>query len=70
MTYTTFVLPSGAHVYVQSSAEAPQQARGTVQASVAEERMRETWSEGAKLVAEVGAGLMTRCAQPLRAWTR
>lgn len=58
MAYTTFVLPSGALVYVQSSQEPPQQARGTVQAGAAEERMRETWGHGAKLVAEVGAGLI------------
>jgi hypothetical protein len=58
MTYTTFVLPSGAHVYVQSSSEPPLQAHGTVQASAAEDRMREAWSNGAKLAAEVGAGLI------------
>jgi len=58
MGYTTFVLPSGALLFVQSSQEVPQEARGTVQASAAEERMREAWGEGAKLVAEVGAGLI------------
>ena len=58
MPYTTFVLPSGAFVYVQSSQEPPQQGGGTVQASAAEERMREAWGEGAKLVAEIGAGLI------------
>lgn len=58
MPYTTFTLPSGALVYVQSSHEPPRQASGTVQASAAEERMREAWGEGAKLVAEVGAGLI------------
>jgi hypothetical protein len=58
MAYTTFILPSGASVYVQSSQEPPRQAYGTVPASAAEERMREAWGEGAKLVAEVGAGLI------------
>jgi hypothetical protein len=58
MGYTTFVLPSGALVYVQSSQETPRQASGTVQASAAEERMHEAWGQGAKLVAEVGAGMI------------
>lgn len=58
MTYTTFVLPSGALVYVQSSSELPLHGQGTVQASAAEDRIREAWSDGAKLVAEVGAGLI------------
>lgn len=58
MRYTAFTLPSGALLYVQSSQEPPQEALGTVQASAAEERMREAWGEGARLVAEVGAGLI------------
>ena len=58
MTYTTFILPSGALLYVESTHEPPQPARGTVQASAAEEQMRGAWGEGAKLVAEVGACLI------------
>ncbi len=55
--YTTFVLPSGALVYVESSKEPPALS-GTVEASAAEAQMREAWTAGAKLVAEVGAGLI------------
>lgn len=58
MEYTTFVLPSGGLLYVQSSQKPSQAVRGTVQAGAAEERMREAWGEGMKLVAEVGAGLI------------
>jgi hypothetical protein len=38
--------------------ESPQQVLGSVQASAPDERMREAWEEGARLVAEVGAGVI------------
>jgi hypothetical protein len=52
--YTPFTLPSGATVYVQSSQASPAGGTGTAQASAAEERLRESWTHGSALVAEIG----------------
>jgi hypothetical protein len=53
--YTSFTLPSGAVVQVQSSADAPAVApaqRGPMEAATPGER---AWKDGAALVAELGA---------------
>ena len=54
MPYTTFTLPSGALVSVETSRPAPHVVRaGVAEASAAEEKMTVTWSEGLRMVSEL-----------------
>jgi hypothetical protein len=66
MPYTTFTLPSGALVSVQTSREVPRPAGlGPVEASGADEKMAAAWSDGMKMVAELAG----QAVEQLRAVT-
>ena len=53
MDYTTFTLPSGAMVSVESSRAPPATRGGVSEASGAMEKVAATWSDGMNMVAEL-----------------
>jgi hypothetical protein len=66
MPYTTFTLPSGAVVSVQTSREVPRPAgAGPVEASGVDEKVAAAWSNGMKMVAELSG----QAVEQLRAVT-
>jgi hypothetical protein len=60
--YTSFRLPSGAVVQVQSSLQPPPVAgvSGVEQASGLQDKARETWEEGVELVRELTQGIVAK----------
>ena len=52
MPHTTFTLPSGAVVIVESS-RTPPAVRGVTEASAADEKMTAAWSDGLRMIAEL-----------------
>lgn len=61
--YTSFRLPSGAVVRVQSSLNPPPlppDEGGVEQASGLEDKARETWEDGVDLVRELAQGIVTK----------
>ena len=53
MPNTTFSLPSGSVVVVESSRAAPPPGRGVTEASAAEDKMTTAWSDGLRMIAEL-----------------
>ena len=53
MPYTTFTLPSGAVVSVESTREPPAVRGGVAEASAIEDKASEAWSAGMRMVAEL-----------------
>lgn len=64
MAYTTFTLPSGAVVSVETS-RAPEPARGVTEATGAQDAMASAWSDGMRMVAEMAG----QAVEQLRAAT-
>jgi hypothetical protein len=66
--YTSFTLPSGAEVLVQSSLPAPPaRKRGVAKASGAVGKARDTWAEGMELVEELARGVVDKLAAAAKA---
>ena len=53
MAYTTFTLPSGAVVSVESTREPPAVRGGVAEASAIDDRVSRAWSDGMRMVAEL-----------------
>jgi hypothetical protein len=58
--YTSFTLPSGGVVLVESSLMPPLPAEGVEQASGLQDKARATWEEGVDLVRELAEGIIAK----------